>query len=236
MNGSPIQPDLMPVLSPGRHRNPRKGACFMEFASYLAGERWSDHPQCTHGGLAHLARMVNDCTSDRARGQLAPMIPSVIGVTSEDPRLDLILALLATSAALPVAFEERQRSLAVGAIVCQSALQRLGGSGPVETEAPLRQAFALAPAAERWARGFIAAYLRRGPHDSSARHSHSVVAGAVDGIACACVDDADERLRRLLAEAIAAARLFTGGDPAARDGLRPAPGGERVPVPVARQA
>ena len=32
----------------GRHRNPRKGACFMEMASFLAGERWSDHPQCTH--------------------------------------------------------------------------------------------------------------------------------------------------------------------------------------------
>ena len=40
-------PDVMPHLSAGRHRNPRRGACFMEFASYLAGERWSDHPACT---------------------------------------------------------------------------------------------------------------------------------------------------------------------------------------------
>jgi len=28
----------------------------MEFASYLAGERWSDHPACTHPLLAVLAR------------------------------------------------------------------------------------------------------------------------------------------------------------------------------------
>ena len=60
-------PDGIPVLSRGRHRTPRRGACFMEFASYLAGERWSDHPACTHGTLAHLARMVNDLTSDAGR-------------------------------------------------------------------------------------------------------------------------------------------------------------------------
>jgi hypothetical protein len=37
-------PALLPTLSRGKHRSPRKGACFMEFASLLAGERWSDHP------------------------------------------------------------------------------------------------------------------------------------------------------------------------------------------------
>ena len=49
-------PQLLPVLSRGKHRNPRKGACFMELASFLAGERWSDHPACTHPLLAALAR------------------------------------------------------------------------------------------------------------------------------------------------------------------------------------
>src|SRR5215211_5029994 len=44
----PRMPELMPQLSPGGHRSPRKGACFMELASYLAGERWSDPPGCTH--------------------------------------------------------------------------------------------------------------------------------------------------------------------------------------------
>ena len=65
--------DVMPILSRGRHRSPRRGACFMEFASYLAGERWSDHPACTHGTLAHLARLVNDLTSDAGRARLTPV-------------------------------------------------------------------------------------------------------------------------------------------------------------------
>ncbi|MDX6241462.1 MAG: hypothetical protein QOG10_6286, partial [Kribbellaceae bacterium] len=69
----------VPVLSRGKHRNPRKGACFMEFASYLAGEPWSDHPACTHPLLAGVARDVNDCTTDAGRSRLAPLIPSVIG-------------------------------------------------------------------------------------------------------------------------------------------------------------
>src|SRR5918995_5429971 len=107
-------PDVMPILSPGRHHSPRRGACFMEFASYLAGERWSDHPACTHATLAHLARMVNDRTSDAGRARLTPLIPTVIGLTSDDPLLDVLLALRAASAALPIAAEERQRSQAVG--------------------------------------------------------------------------------------------------------------------------
>ncbi|GAA1225095.1 hypothetical protein GCM10009655_24890 [Rhodoglobus aureus] len=51
-------PDFMPVLSAGCHRAPRKGGCFMEFASYLAGEKWSDHPSCTHPALAVVPRDV----------------------------------------------------------------------------------------------------------------------------------------------------------------------------------
>jgi len=60
------EPELVPVLSRGKHRNPRKGACFMEMASYLAGEPWSDHPACTHPLLAAMARGVNDLLDDDA--------------------------------------------------------------------------------------------------------------------------------------------------------------------------
>src|SRR5690606_37591664 len=77
--------DMLPMLGRGKHRNPKKGACFMELASYLAGERWSDHPRCTHPLLAMLARAVNDLTVDPERPRLAPLIPSVIGLTSDDP-------------------------------------------------------------------------------------------------------------------------------------------------------
>ena len=81
-------PELIPMLSRGKHRGPRTGACFMELASYLAGERWSDRPACTHPLLAAVARDVNDYTSDTGRAQLAGLIPSVIGLTSEDLHID----------------------------------------------------------------------------------------------------------------------------------------------------
>jgi hypothetical protein len=64
---------MLPMLGRGKHRNPKKGACFMELASFLAGERWSDHPSCTHPLVAMLARAVNDLTSDHARPRLAPI-------------------------------------------------------------------------------------------------------------------------------------------------------------------
>ena len=174
----------------------------MEFASFLAGERWSDHPACTHAGLAHLARMVNDCTSDRARSKLATLIPSVIGLTSDDKRLDVILALRAASAALPVVAEERQHSLAVGALVASAGLETMGGSGPVDTDGALTAAFAAAPEAERWARVFISANLRRQPNEISIRHSHSIIASSIDGIGRACVSNPDDQLRMLLSAAI----------------------------------
>jgi hypothetical protein len=86
-------PDLLPILSPGRHRSPRTGACFMELASLLAGQRWSDHPACTHPLLAALARHVNDYTSDAGRQRLAELIPSVIGLTGADLHIDARTAL-----------------------------------------------------------------------------------------------------------------------------------------------
>ncbi len=77
-------PDGVPILSRGKHRSPRRGACFMEFASFLAGERWSDHPSCTHPLLAQLARQVNDSLSDGDRQQLVPLIPLVVGRRGDD--------------------------------------------------------------------------------------------------------------------------------------------------------
>ena len=64
----------------------------MELASYLAGERWSDDPACTHPLLAALARDVNDCTSHAGRAPLVPLIPSVIGLASEDLHIDARIA------------------------------------------------------------------------------------------------------------------------------------------------
>lgn len=180
----------------------------MEFASFLAGEAWSDHPSCTHPGLAHLARMVNDCTTDEGRQRLAPLVPSVIGLTTDDPRLDIVLALRAACAALPIASEDRQRPLAVGALVCVHRLETMGDPGVEGLGASVRAAFEAAPAALRWGRHFIDTSVRREPATMSPRHSQAISAVAVDGIGRACVSDPDERLYQLLCTAIDDATLL----------------------------
>lgn len=65
-------PTALPILGPGRHRSRRHGACLMEYASVLAGERFSDAPRCTDPALAAVARAVNDYSSDASRQRIAP--------------------------------------------------------------------------------------------------------------------------------------------------------------------
>src|ERR671931_1881125 len=120
-------PEMLPILSRGKHRSPRKGACFMEFASLLAGERWSDHPACTHPLLAAVARHVNDCTSDAGRQRLAELVPSVIGLTGDDLRIDARIALRSATIALPVVAAGRQRVMAVSVLACERVLAALDG-------------------------------------------------------------------------------------------------------------
>jgi hypothetical protein len=202
-------PDVMPILSPGRHRSPRRGACFMEFASYLAGERWSDHPACTHGTLAHLARMVNDRTSEAGRARLTPLIPSVIGLTSDDPLLDVLLALRAASAALPIAAEESQRLEAVGVHVALRAVAERDDELVAESRDMAEASLRAAPAADAWATRFIE---KVGPvrPGVTVRQCRDIVSGAVDGIARACVADPDERLVALLTAAVSDTARFVG--------------------------
>jgi hypothetical protein len=195
-------PQLMPVLSRGKHRNPRSGGCFMEFASYLAGEAWSDHPDCTHPVLASLARMVNDCTSDRARSRLTALIPSVIGLRGVNPRVGLLIALRAATSALPVANAERQRALAVGILACEHDLADFGDLPHFDTAGQIRSAFEKAPDTERWAREFISSIGSWTRTGFTNRTADAIVLLAVQGIARACVPDADERLHDLLVSAI----------------------------------
>lgn len=83
-----IQPeDSVPILAVGKHDDPREGACLMEYVSVLAGERFTDHPRCTDGLLAYLARLVNDAVStSAARGGLTHLAPELIGTAGADAR------------------------------------------------------------------------------------------------------------------------------------------------------
>jgi hypothetical protein len=208
-------PPLLPVLSAGKHRNPRSGACFMEFASMLAGERWSDHPRCTHPLLAAVAQHVNDYTSDAARPRLAPLIPSVIGLTGDDPRIDARIALGSATLALPVVSAERQRVMAVAVLTCDRVLAGLDGRPVEPLQEHSRAALAQAPHAAQWAAQFTSG-IRTSPLPAKRFRRHTapaIVRDAARGIAQACVPDPDKMLRDLLVDAIENCAALTGDHP-----------------------
>lgn len=195
-------PDLLPVLARGKHKSPRSGACFMEFASHLSGEAWSDHPACTHPVLASLARMVNDCTSDDARSRLMTLIPSVIGLRGDDQRVRLVVALRAATVGLPVVSADHQRALAVGILNCQRHLARAQSGGAIDVSDQVRDAFERAPQTERWAREFMGSVGSWSRTRFTDRTAESIIRISVQGIAESCIPDTDQRLYGLLAAAI----------------------------------
>jgi hypothetical protein len=216
-------PALLPMLSRGKHRSPRTGACFMEFASLLAGERWSDHPACTHPLLAAVARHVNDCTSDAGRQRLAGLIPSVIGLTGEDLHIDARIALGSATMALPVVAAERQRVMAVSVLACERVLAGLDGldGRPVGAlQESSRSALAQVPDAAAWADRFTSGARTSAPSAKGFRRqvAPAIVGDAAQGIAQACIPDPNAMLRDLLVQAIGEGAAWAGRDPTAAPG------------------
>ena len=203
-------PELVPTLSAGRHRSARRGACFMEFASFLAGERWSDSPDCTDPVLSTLARAVNDTMSDGRRGELMIDIPRVIGLRGDELRLGLVVALRAATMALPVASMERQRALAVGIIATIDALAELGINRPRARDAA-EQAMLQVPDATAWAHEHLADWRAR-PIDLARHGCGAIVRTAAIGIAQACIDDPDTLLAAMLRASIEDVEYFLGRD------------------------
>jgi hypothetical protein len=79
-------PDALPVLSRGKHKNPSRGACFMEYTALLAGEPFSDAPRCVDRELAAVLRHANDTLSDADRsGLLLPLLGRAIGLAVRPP-------------------------------------------------------------------------------------------------------------------------------------------------------
>lgn len=194
-------PDFVPTLSPGRHRNPRKGACFMEMASFLAGERWSDHPQCTHPLLAAMAREINDRLGDKMRQDLVPLVPSVVGLVGDDKRIDAWIAREAALTALPVVSLANQRAVAVGILRSEAVLAELDGMPAGYLSPRARTTLDQVPEAEQWAREFISTALSR--RDSFAsRGAPAVVHLAIAGISRACMHEPEHLLVDLLRRTI----------------------------------
>lgn len=192
----------------------------MELASYLAGEKWSDRPRCTHPLLATLARGVNDTSSDAARPLLAPLIPAVIGLDGDDERWSVEIAMIAAMAALPIASASRQNALAVGLLTCERVLDAIEDRDPGFLRPQTLAALSDVPSADAWARRFIS-----GSGVTVARFTshagHEIVRLAVEGIAEACVPDPDRRLRELLSTAIEECRTWAGLEPMPAVALQP---------------
>jgi hypothetical protein len=173
----------------------------MEYASCLAGEKWSDHPACTHPLLAELARQVNDFISDERRQTLVELIPDLIGLTGSDLRIDVRIALGVARTTLPVVAEERQQMMATAVLTCERLLADLNGRPGAPLSQESSDALALAPGAATWARRFT--------HNIPISHrafrrqaAPAIVRYAVQGIAHACVADPDSLLHDLLVGAI----------------------------------
>lgn len=199
-------PEGLPVLSRGKHRSPRKGACFMEMASVLANEPWSDRPSCTHPLLADLARRVNDNTSDHNRGELAVLIPSVVGIRGG--RLASVVEMTAAVAlhAIPDVPEPSQRALAVALIRCQELGASLGPDVVIAVDA-VDEAVDRAPGAVAWARR-LADGSTINEKQFVKYTAPTVMRCAVSGLVASATTqgDVDTRLRDLLRVGIAAAR------------------------------
>lgn len=214
-------PDGLPVLSRGRHRTPKRGACFMELASLLAGERWSDHPDCTHPLLGQLARQVNDLSSDEGRRLLTPLIPSVVGRRGDD-RTWFAVSVAVAARQIVNQPEATQRVLAAGLL----RAEEVGLEHPdlIDVARQARSALDLVPGAVAWVerldvRGGVS---RRTFAD---RCAPTLVRCAVEGIATAGGPERDRRLRDLLEIGIVACPVGAIEPP------RPAPP-RRTPLPA----
>jgi hypothetical protein len=208
MRRSSNVPDFMPILSRGKHRQMRKGACFMELASYLAGEKWSDHPKCTHPLLGALARMVNDHVGDEVRQELVPMVPTVIGLQGRNPWTDARIARECALTALPIVSASGQSVAAVGVLRSERVLNSLAGRPHDPLSARAADVLGCAPRAHDWARTFSG--VRWGDSKSFVRRSApAIVTASVSHISVATVPDPERTLVDLLRRCIELCREDT---------------------------
>ncbi len=87
---NPIDIDTL-ILKTGKHAAPSNGladACVMEAVAYVAGEPWSDHPECASQVLGAFLRSWNDSLPDVDRQMLKQYIPRLVGSKGTKERED----------------------------------------------------------------------------------------------------------------------------------------------------
>jgi hypothetical protein len=148
----------MPVLSRGKHRSPKKGACFMELAVVpRRGEPWSDHPSARIRCSRRWRATCNDHVDDYARTRLAPLIPEVIGLNGDDPRVGRLDRPggrpRGTAGDRPRSGRASRRS---GLLRCERMLNQLEGRSKHHVDPRTAARLDEVPQARDWARGFSA--------------------------------------------------------------------------------
>jgi hypothetical protein len=82
-------------LAKGAHEDLREGACVMEAVAYVAGEAWSDQPQCVCPVIATFCRAWNDALPQNKRDELLkPLISRLVG-TRASKKIETRRALMA---------------------------------------------------------------------------------------------------------------------------------------------
>jgi len=69
-------------LAKGRHDSPDRGACVMELASMLAGERFTDHPRGVCPVIAGFLRSYNDLLPDGQQNEMYAYASLVVGTAA----------------------------------------------------------------------------------------------------------------------------------------------------------
>ena len=114
-------PDVMPVLSRGSTETRAKAPASWSWRPSSPGSRGVTIRPAPTRSSAHLPAW--SMTTPRTRRALgSPLIPSVIGLTSDDPQLDVRMRAAPATAALPVAPAGASRVLAVGVLVANRVL------------------------------------------------------------------------------------------------------------------
>lgn len=78
---NPLDIDAL-VLDKGAHSSPDAGMCVLEAVAFIAGEPFSDHPQCASPIIGAFLRSWNDSLPDDDRQQLKQYIPRLVGTRS----------------------------------------------------------------------------------------------------------------------------------------------------------
>lgn len=153
------------TLSESSHSSPAEGMCVMEMVSFLAGEEWSDTPQCSSPVVSLFCQVINDRMGQEFRDKLQAYVPRLIGTASpahDQERAEYLawqaITVFAPAALRNTGFAERAAALenfdrsrglgAASAAACVAASAAARAAACAAARDPARAAEAAACAAE----------------------------------------------------------------------------------------